>query len=246
MKRLGTIVVSVCCLLTAGGCEHCPPLAPGTSGVEVRVLAERKRGLHENLSGSSGDYQNLGPIGRFELIDYDNLPGVVVWLEPLDNTITAPPPAQETRVSFNRRGRIGPRTPEGVAIGSRLVFENQGDSPQSVYSLSDGNEFDLGTILPGQRGECIVRAPGLIEVLSESLSEPIARLYATPSPWLRTLRSNESACISGLPPGNYRVVCWHERLPGSQQVISLSGDKRSQVTLIVSVNLLPSAPGIQP
>ena len=242
MNRLGIILLTALHLLTAGGCDHCPPLAPGTSGVEVRVLAQRKLGLHEQWSSSSTDYGGTGSPRSYEPVDYDDLPGIVVWLEPIGNSPSAPPPAPEATVPFDRHGRIGDRGTQGVAVGSRLVFQNQGNGPQSVYSVSDGNEFDLGTILPGQQAECGVRAPGVIEVLSESATEPISRLYATPSPWLRTMRSSETACISGLPPGNYRIACWHERLPGSQQVITLSPGKRSKVTLVVSVNLLPSPP----
>jgi len=242
MKSFAIILLTALHLLTAGGCDHCPPLAPGTSGVEVRVLAERKRGLHEKFSGSSTDYVGTGSPRSYEPVDYDDLPGVVVWLEPIGNSTTAPASAQETTIPFDRHGRIGDRGTPGVAVGSRLVFQNQGNGPQSLYSVSDGNEFDLGTILPGQQAECVVRSPGVIEVLSDSATEPVARLYATPSPWLRTMRSSETACISGMPPGDYRIACWHERLPGSQQVISLSAGKRSKVSLTVSVNLLPSPP----
>jgi len=73
----------------------------------------------------------------------------------------------------------------------------------------------------------VVRSPGEIEVLSEMMPDPIARAYSAPTRWVKTLSSGESTCFSDLPPGEYRVVCWNDRLPGSQQPVTLTAGARN-------------------
>jgi hypothetical protein len=238
MKLFGFILLITLYALLSGGCRHCPPLEAGMAGVEVQVVAEPKLGLRRE---GSDDYTPTGPDDPFVRLNYRSIPGIVVWVEPVDQSARLPAPSDgiSTIALQELRGPVPPAI-QGVSVGSRLVFQNKSDRPQAVYSVSDGNEFDLGIVSPGQLAEYIVRSPGLIEVLFESMQQPVARLYAVPSPWVRTMQSNETACIAGVRPGNYRVACWHERLPGSQQPVSLAPETWSNVTVKVSVNLLPA------
>ena len=208
------------------------------AGVEVKVVAEPKRGLRRE---ASEDYTISGPSDPFVRLDYNAVPGIVVWLEPTDapSALSAAPDAPTT-ITVDETRPTAPPAVQGIAVGSRLIFKNQSSRPQTIYSVSEGNEFDLDVIRSGQQAQYVVRSAGLIEVLCESLPQPVARLYAVPSPWVRNVQSNQTFCVGGLRPGSYRVACWNERLPGSQQVVSLSPDKWSNVTVKLSVNLLPA------
>jgi hypothetical protein len=53
---------------------------------------------------------------------------------------------------------------------------------------------------------------------------------------VQTVRANETTRFANVPPGRYRVACWHERLPGSEQLISLSPDKWSALSLNVAAS----------
>jgi hypothetical protein len=241
-RRIGLILLFACHALALGaGCQHHPPpLEPGKSGLELRVVAEPKRGLQQR---SSDSYSGLGTSDPFTQVDYESLSGVIVWIEPLDDPAPpAPAPAgAETAIELTDAVRPRQLPPwQGVAVGARLVFQNHSTRAQAIYSLSEGNEFDLGTIPAGARAEYVVRSQGLIEVLSESLPQPIARLYAAPGRQVQTVRAGETTRFANLPPGRYRVACWHERLPGSEQLIGLSPDKWSALSLKVSVNFLPA------
>jgi hypothetical protein len=100
----------------------------------------------------------------------------------------------------------------------------------------------LGSVPAGGHADFTVRSPGRIDVLAESQPRPIARLYAVPATAVRTMHTAETACFSNLPPGQYRIGCWHERLPGEQRDVTLMADQRMPVTLKLSVNLLPTKP----
>ena len=57
-----------------------------------------------------------------------------------------------------------------------------------------------------------------------------------------TLTANGATQALFIPPGQYRIGCWHERLPGEQRDVTLTPDQRTPVTLKLSVNLLPAKP----
>jgi hypothetical protein len=206
------------------------------AAVDVRIVAEPKRGLDPAFNDPGSAYGPGGAVGVFQQIDYENVQNIVVWVEPVASggSLTAPP---ETAVSIGDHPNGAVR---GVPVGGKVVFKNERGGPMSIYSVSDGNAFDLGSIAPGQQGEYVVASPGMIEVLTESRTEPIERLYAVQSPWVQTIGSStEHAWFTNLPPGGYRAACWHERLPGSLQAVELTADQIARVSLTLSVNLLP-------
>jgi hypothetical protein len=208
------------------------------SGLELRVVAEPRRGLQQR---SADSYSGLGTSDPFTQVDYESLSGIVVWIEPLDDRASAPPSVAATPIALDDAPRPRQLPPwQGVAVGTRLIFQNQSSRGQAIYSMSEGNEFDLGTIPAGNQAEYVVRSQGSIEVLSESLPQPIARLFAAPGWQVQTVRAGATTRFANLPPGRYRVACWHERLPGSEQLVSLSPDKWSALSLKVSVNFLPA------
>jgi hypothetical protein len=219
--------------------NKCQPLEPGLAALEIKAVAESKSGASPIDSDA---YGTSSPTGRFELLDYDNIQGLVVWVEPTDHSAAAQTNGGEVRVEFDEHGQGGGGVVQGVAVGTRLIVVNRSEKPQSLYCVSDGNEAESRTVAPGAQTEFAVRSPGMIEIVSESMDEPAARVYAVASRWVRTLHAGESTCFNDLPPGGYRAVCWHERLPGSQQPVTLAAGTHSQITLTASVNLLPVHP----
>jgi hypothetical protein len=212
------------------------PLPPGMAAVDVHVVAEPKRGLDPAFNDPGSQYGPGGAVGAFQQIDYEHVQTIVVWMETSSGERGRLPAPPDTTVTIGQQlsGAV-----KGVATVGKVVFKNERDAALSVYSVSDGNTFDLGSIAPGQQGEYVVASPGLVEVLTESRSEPIARLYAVQSPWVQTINSGEHAWFTNLPPGGYRAGCWHERLPGSAQAVDLMADQIARVSLTLSVNLLP-------
>ena len=55
---------------------------------------------------------------------------------------------------------------KAVSVGQTVIVTNHASHPQNIYSVSDGNNFHLGSLAPGQSGEYIVQSPGLIEVVT--------------------------------------------------------------------------------
>src|ERR1044071_3474716 len=113
------------------------------------------------------------------------------------------------------------------------MIRNRRDKPAAVWSVSDGNEFNLGTLAPGADATWTAKSGGAVEVLTDAYSDPVAQIYVAPSAWVGRTRSDKGVTFSNVPPGRYRAVCWHARLPGSQSDVTLVADKTAHVNLKV-------------
>jgi hypothetical protein len=233
--RAAAIILAV---LLGAGCQSAPRPAAGMAGLRVHVLAEPKAGAQPS-AGKVTVYDTPAPVdyGAFAKVDYSDLDQIVVWLEPV--TASAPP-SFGGEITVDIDPSKASRGIGGVAsVGQRIVLHNTSSSSQTIYSVSDGNEFDLESVPPGGRAEYTVRSAGLIEILTNSAKENPVQIYAAPTPWVRMTRSGESVEFNNLPPGQYRLVSWHPRLPGTQRAVTLSADRVSDASIDVTVNTLP-------
>ncbi|MCP4250447.1 MAG: hypothetical protein GY778_25675 [bacterium] len=246
----GCVVVM---LAACVGCEAPVRIQPGLSAIRLSIQAEPKTGYRRPVSSTTGDdvYEDEAPgasvptSGAYALVDYDRLENIVVWMEPQGAGAPDASEVQPATVSIDLSKPDAADRPwltRVTGVGGRLVFDNRSSRPQIVYSLSEGNEFDLGEIAPGANFEHVVQQPGLIEVLSEARDDPIARIYVAPTPWVQRARSGRRVTFTDLPPGPYRAYCWHPRLPGSTTTVTLVADEVTQARLTVAVNSLPTVP----
>jgi hypothetical protein len=239
MRRI--VYLSLLALLAGTGCESAPKPAPGMAGVRVKVIAEPKAGYRDPQDVSMYDYGPSRSVetGAFERVDYATLADIVVWLEPVGGAGAASVASSTVSVDFDAAKAAGSLARVG-SVGQRLVFQNRGGRAANVYSVSDGNEFDLGTVPPAGHGEYVVKAAGLIEVLSDSSKEPVAQLYAAPTRWVSLGRSGGTVDFTDVPPGRYKLLSWHPRLPGHESAIDLAPNQTARATIKVGVNGLPT------
>ena len=171
-------------------------------------------------------------------VDYAQLDNIVVWVEPASRPATSPPPPQPLSVDVNPQ-----KSSHGidgvVTIGQKLILKNAGPSPQSIYSVSDGNDFELSTVPSNGAGEYVVRSPGLIEIFADASKDIAVQVFATPTSWAQIGRSGQTLDFNNIPPGSYQIVSWHPRLPGSTQPVTLTADQVTDATIKVGVNSLP-------
>jgi hypothetical protein len=212
------------------------------ASLRVKLIAEPKQGLPDDRPGMF-DYGGAGPTdlgkGDFERVDYAGLRDIVVWAEPQARSSRTP-----TAITIDINARKPAASLTGAAsVGQQLVFRNAGPQPANVYSVSDGNDFDLGVVAPGASATFTVRSPGLIEVLTDTAKDPIAQVYAATSPWVKVGRSGQSIDFADLPPGPCKVFSWHPRLPGYESQLTLAPDQSATTSIKVGVNALPKVAG---
>jgi hypothetical protein len=224
-------------LLLVAGCQSASQPTNGLAGLRVRVVAEPKAGLPAARNVSVYDAGTPQGYGAFERVDYSSLDQIVIWVQPAME-------ASDGAVVPSATIHVDPRKPQSelsrvVFTRQKLIIQNDGPRPQVIYSVSDGNEFDLGSIPPGASGEFTVKSPGIIELLSDSMADPLARIYAAPTRWAALAKSGQTISFDDLPPGPASVHSLHPRLPGSQVNVSLIPNHIAQAEIKVGVNSLP-------
>lgn len=239
MKTPAALIASIVLLLA--GCQTVAPPAPGMSGVHINVIAEPKAGVAA-AAGPMLVYD--APVSRsngsgdFERVDYSALDEIVVWVEPVTARAVAQPQIASASIDVDAH-KPAQNLARAVSVGQQIILRNCGSKPGNFYSVSDGNDFDLGSIPAGGQASCVVHSPGLIEIMSDSSKDPVAQVYAVPSRWVALARSGGSVNFSNLPPGRYKIASWHPRLPGYETIVALPADQVTSATIKVGVNALP-------
>lgn len=224
------------------GCQAAQQPTNGLAELRVTARAEPKQGVRPPPRDVSVyDKPSAPDRGAFEPVDYASLENIVVWVEPAGGIIPAtafsqigPPVRVDVTDHPPADGKLS-----AVGVGHNLVLTNRSGRTISVYSVSDGNDFDLGALAPGAEGWYAVRSPGLIEVLAESVEQPIARIYAAPTPSVTVTHSGGAVTFVGLQPGPYRIHSWHLRLPGTETTVELFANRVQDASISVGVNALP-------
>jgi hypothetical protein len=224
------------------GCASAPKPPPGSSSLQVEVRAEPKPGVAKLNSGGGGVELGYGPdaaadTGPLSRIDYSDVEDIVVWLEPLDGQkVMSAPSIIEIDVSKRRdHVLIAP-------VGGTLRCVNPSARLLRAYLRGEGMFVDLGTIPAGGQTPFTFKSRGAFDIATDAADDPVATIFVAPAEWVQVGRSKHSITFNPLPPGRYKVACWHTRLPGSEQVVTLAPDSAAKATVTVTVNQLPKVP----
>ena len=221
------------------GCGDAQPAGPakGKANLAVTVVAVPKTGAkpfkayqteQERAAQASQSTREL------ELVNYEHLDEVVVWLDSSGSAATS---TGELRVAVTPKPGKAPLL--AASVGANAVIQNKGAKPMRLYSVSDGNEFDLGTLARNEAKSQRLASPGLIELLDGETFDVVARVYVVSGRDARVTRSGEVVTFRNLDPGTYRIKAWHERLPGGERSITLAPDVVREIDLPIGVNALP-------
>jgi hypothetical protein len=236
------MVVGLIAMMMLVGCQTGHP-AQGLAELKVTVRAEPKQGVplpSQNVTlYDQPTHSNYGSSrGAFEPVDYASLHNIVVWIAPAGTAPTTAPVGVPERIDVGDKATGDDRI-LAASVGQTLIFVNRAPHALTIYSVSDGNDFDLGRVPPGGERTYVVRSPGLVEVLTDSTDQPLVRVYAAPTAHVAVTHSGGEVTFNDLPPGQYRVVSWHPRLPGSETIVNLAPNQVQEATITVGVNGLP-------
>jgi plastocyanin len=143
----------------------------------------------------------------------------VVYAEPLEGSapvLPAPPAAIEQRDKT-----FTPRV-LAVPVGTTVRFPNSDGIFHNVFSLSQGNAFDLGLYRSGASKSRTVTAPGLVRVFCNIHPQMTAVIVAAPTPWT-TVAGTDGAFRLELPAGRYRLTTLSERATAVTADVTVAG-----------------------
>ncbi len=143
----------------------------------------------------------------------------VVYAEPLEGSAPlrpAPPAAIEQRDKT-----FTPRV-LAVPVGTTVRFPNSDGIFHNVFSLSQGNAFDLGLYRAGASKSRTLTTPGVVRVFCNIHPQMTAVVVAVPTPWV-TVAGTGGTFRLELPPGRYRVTALSERAEAVTAEVAVAG-----------------------
>ena len=180
-------------------------------------------------------YSDPGPGARPTGREGEEMRNVVLYLQRASVPDDYSPP----RASVAQRDeQFAPHiTP--VYRGAVVDFPNDDDVFHNVFSLSSAKTFDLGRYPKGTSRSIVFDKSGPVQVFCHIHSDMSAVVLVLDNPWFAIPSDAGRYVIEGVPPGDYTVVGWHERIkPVTGKVRVVAGE-----TAKLDFNIpIPTAP----
>ncbi len=129
------------------------------------------------------------------------------------------PRGAPVRVEMTLDGRnFSPRVVV-VPVGSTVLFPNRDPFNHNVFSLSEGNGFDLGLYGRGEKGEHRFRRAGVVSVFCNIHPKMVGFILVRDNAYYSQPGADGSFTIPDVAPGAYTLHVWHERASEATQPI---------------------------
>lgn len=142
---------------------------------------------------------------------------VVVYLKGA--APTGAPPVTRAQIRQEHES-FSPRV-LAVTRGSTVDFPNFDPYFHNVFSLSGAGTFDLGRYPEGQTRSRQLTKAGTVKVYCHIHSHMSATIVVLDHPFFATPDDSGTFALNGVPPGEYTLVGWHERV----------GEQSSRITV---------------
>jgi plastocyanin len=97
-----------------------------------------------------------------------------------------------------------------IPVGTTVDFPNRDSTYHNVFSLSKTQRFDLGRYARGESRSVRFDRPGVVRVFCEIHSHMSAFILVFAHRYFATTDAEGRYRISGIPPGDYRLVAWYD------------------------------------
>ncbi|MFL5608614.1 MAG: carboxypeptidase regulatory-like domain-containing protein, partial [Gemmatimonadaceae bacterium] len=146
---------------------------------------------------------------------------VVLYLERVP-ALDAATPAHATMRQEDER--FAPHVLPIVA-GTTVEFPNGDDVFHNVFSLSSAKTFDLGRFPKGSAKAVQFDRSGVVQLFCHIHSDMSAVVLVLDNAFHTVPAANGRYALEGVPPGEYTVVGWHERIrPIARKVRVVAGE----------------------
>ena len=163
------------------------------------------------------------------------LRNVVVYLK--DVAFKGNLPVTTTEMRQNNETFI----PHTLAItrGSTVSFSNGDPFFHNVFSLSRAATFDLGRYPQDKARSETFTKPGLVKVYCRIHSQMSATIMVLDHPFFAVPNDDGAFTLRNVPPGEYTVVGWHERVGERSASVRVEGGKTTGIDLTLPVEDAP-------
>ena len=166
-------------------------------------------------------YAEPGPGARPPAAQTQEIGNVVLYVENAPAVAAAP--SSTGRVAQEDE-RFAPHVLP-VVRGATVDFPNEDDVFHNVFSLSSAKTFDLGRYPKGSSKSVTFDRSGVVQLFCHIHSDMSAIVLVLDNPYFATPSAAGHYVIEDVPPGEYTVVGWHERIhPVRRKVRVIAGE----------------------
>jgi plastocyanin len=153
-------------------------------------------------------YADPGPGARPPAQETDEMRNIVLYLRNAPTPDGATPNRARIEQTEERfKPHIVP-----VLRGATVDFPNADVVFHNVFSLSSAKSFDLGRYPKGQAKSVTFDESGVVQVFCHIHSDMSAIVLVLDNPFFTMPAANGRYVLEDVPPGDYTVVGWHERI----------------------------------
>jgi plastocyanin len=135
-------------------------------------------------------------------------------------------PAPKDAVVFDQKGCVYTPKVFGVQVGQPVEIINSDDTLHNVHSLSTKSaQFNLGMPIKGMKLKKSFTAPEvMVKIKCEVHPWMAAYAGVLDHPFYAVSGEDGSFQIKDLPPGDYTIEAWHEKLGTQTQSVKVASD----------------------
>ena len=178
-----------------------------------------------NAALGEGRSEGGGITGKIEVRGVRDARNVVVYLEDVSGEFELPvekPLIDQENLVF---------TPHvlPVLVGTTINFGNSDNVQHNVFSPSKGQKFNLGTFGEGVVREVAFTSTGVVAILCNVHAEMSAYIVVLENPFFVLTGPDGTFTIPDVPPGEYTISTWHEKLRDSSQKITVNAGETTNI-----------------
>jgi plastocyanin len=213
-----------------------PPAAPASieGRIEVsRALTARRPRFRIYAEPGAG-----AQPPQVAAAEQDERRNIVVYIERVPDAATSPPAARPVLRQTAERF-----TPHVLPVirGTTVEFPNDDLLFHNVFSLSRAKDFDLGRYPRGVARAVTFERSGVVQVFCHIHSDMSAVVVVLDNPYFAVPDADGRYAIPALPPGDYTLVAWHERIKPVRQKIRVTAGQPTMINFNI-----PLPPPAQP
>lgn len=133
----------------------------------------------------------------------------LVWLDPAAGARVARRAPVTTQMIT--RGKMLMPHVLAIPTGSTVNFPNDDPISHNLFSLTTGNQFDLGLYRAGAGKGHTFTTPGIVNVYCNVHPNMSAVIHVLSTPYFAFADSHGGFTIGDVPPGRYDLTVWNEQ-----------------------------------
>jgi hypothetical protein len=141
----------------------------------------------------------------------------LVWLEPAAKIS----PRKAGTFTMTTRGKTLLPHVLVIPVGSTVQFPNDDPISHNLFSLSSGNNFDLGLYRRGAGKSFTFKSPGVVNVYCNVHPTMSSVIHVMSSPYFAFTDASGNFTLADVAPGSYTLVAWNEQGGSSQAKVDV-------------------------